>query len=306
MASAPPSASLRAALMMVVCCAFVALSTFLAKALGGGVSGEPMHAFQIVLGRYFFALVPFAALMLWRRTGLRGAPWRLYVGRSAVGWVGIASLFTAVSMIPLADATAISFLNPVFAMILAIFFLGERVGPVRWLAALIALSGGAVLIRPGFGAIEPGALIALFGACFMAIEVMFAKLLARRDDLIRLLFGTNLLATIIAAITASFVWRAPTWEEVALLALVGLTMMTAQTLFMAALKITDASFATPFFYSTLIFAALYDAIWFKVIPAPISFLGAGLIVAGAALLALRDAKAGKSRPPAPMPPVEGG
>lgn len=298
--AAPPA--LRAAVMMTLCCAFIAASTFFAKALGRGVDGAPMHAFEIVLGRYGFAILALAPLMAIRRVRLGGAPWGLYAGRSMFGWAGVSGLFAAAAMIPLADATAISFLNPIFAMILAIPILGEKVGPVRWAAAAIALAGGALLIRPGVEAIAPGALIALVAALAMAGEAMFAKLLARREGVVRMLFCTNLCAFGVALVAAGFVWRAPSLPEVALMALVGWTMAAAQALYMTALKFSDASFATPFFYATLLFAALYDALWFKVIPAPLSLAGATLIVAGAVLLAVRGGRAGAPSAPAPMPP----
>lgn len=288
---------------MIACCAFIAASTFFAKMLGTGEFGDPMHPFQIVLGRYVFALLALAPFFVLTRQNFRNAPWPRYVGRSVCGWGGVAGLFAAASLIPLADATAISFLNPIFAMILAIIFLGERVGPIRWGAAAIAMTGGMILIRPGVEAVQIGAVIALAAAFSMAAEIIFAKLLARTEGVVRMLFITNMFATVIAIITASFVWRPPSWEELGLMAAVGWTMVSAQFLFMATLKTADASFATPFFYATLVFAAAYDFAWFNVIPAPISFVGASLIVAGAVLLAIREAQ--KARSPLPVPPQGG-
>jgi drug/metabolite transporter (DMT)-like permease len=289
--------------MMTVCCAFIALSTFFAKMLGRGTFGEPMGAFQIVVGRYGFALLALIPVALWQRERFQRLPIRLYFARACCGWAGVTGLFAAAALIPLAEATAISFLNPVFAMILAVFFLGETVGRIRWGAAMVALLGGLVLIRPGADAVQPGALIALAAAVFMAAEIIFAKLLARTEGVIRLLAVTNCIALIIALCVASFDWRAPTWTEVALMAAVGWSMVTAQVLFMLTLKLTDASFATPFFYATLVFAAAYDALWFGVIPVPLSFLGAALIVTGAIVLAIRE---GGKRAPAPMPPPREG
>lgn len=279
---------LRAALLMTLCCACIALSTFLAKVLGAGAAGAPMHPFQIVFGRYGFAILAILPFVIRRRETMRGAPWAPYLGRAACGTLGVAGLFAAAAMIPLADATAISFLNPVFAMVLAIIFLGERVGPVRWLAAAIALAGGALLIRPGFGEIEPGALIALAAAVFIAGEITFAKFLSRTEGVLRVLLGTNLIAFAISGCAALFVWRAPDQTELLLMAAVGVSMVSAQGLFMATLAFSDSSFATPFFYGALVFAALYDALWFGVIPAPLSFAGAALIVAGAVVLAVRE------------------
>ncbi|MGB0504726.1 MAG: DMT family transporter [Pikeienuella sp.] len=285
-----PKTAITAALMMVICCAFIALSTFFAKVLGRGVDGTPMHPFQISFGRYVFALSALFIVSAVKRVNYSDAPLPLYIGRAICGWGGVTCMFAAASVIPLADATAISFLNPVFAMFLAIIFLKETVGPIRWIAAAIALTGGAVLIRPGGETMRPEALIALCAAGFMATEIIFAKLLARREPVLRILLITNIIATTLATMAAIWVWRAPSLLEWGVMAIVGLTMLMAQTLFMITIQKTDASFATPFFYATLVFAALYDAIWFAEYPDELSTLGAALIVFGAIILAIREGR----------------
>ena len=278
-------------MMMTICCAFIALSTFFAKVLGRGVGESAgMAVFQISWGRYLFALLALLPFALWHRTSLAGAPLGLYGARAACGYGGVTCMFAAAAVIPLADATAISFLNPVFAMFLAILFLGEKVGPVRWGAAAIALTGGVLLIRPGFGALRPEALIALLAAGFMATEIIFAKLLARRETVLRLLIITNMIALSIATVAVLFVWRAPTLAEWGVMILVGVSMVIAQALFMATIRVTDASFATPFFYATLIFATAYDALWFREFPQALSIAGGVLIVGGAVVLAIRDGR----------------
>lgn len=288
------SVPLRAAIMMAFCCAFIALSTFLAKILGRGVAGAPMHTFQIVLGRYGFALIALIPVVLATRARLSGAPLPLYVARAGFGWAGGAALFAAAAMIPLADATAISFLNPVFSMALAALFLGERVAPLRWRAAAVALVGGVLVIRPT-GAVEPGALIALAAAVFMSTELLLAKMQARTETVLRTIFLTNVIGFVIALAVAVFFWRPPNAAELALMAGVGLSMVSAQVFLMASLRIADSSFVTPFLYGALFFAALYDALWFGVLPAPLSVAGAALIVFGAAMLALREGR-GAGRP----------
>jgi len=82
-------------------------------------------------------------------------------------------MFAAASQMPLGEATAISFLSPIAAMVLAIPLLGEKVGPVRWSAAVISCIGALILIRPGMDAFQLAALIALAAAIFMGIEVIF-------------------------------------------------------------------------------------------------------------------------------------
>lgn len=290
--TAPTGGPGKAAVMMIGCCALVAPSTFFAKMLGRGLPGaEPMSVFQISFGRYAFALAALAPLAIWMRVRFTGAPMRLYLARSTCGYGGVTAMFAAAAVLPLADATAISFLNPVLAMILAVIFLGERVGRVRWAAAAVALIGGALLIRPGYGALRPEAFIALLAAGFMATEIIVAKLIARGEAVLRMLTLTNLLSTCLAGVVVIWVWRAPSPAEWGVMILVGVSMVAAQALFMAVIRFADASFATPFFYATLIFAAGYDAAWFGEYPGALSAAGAGLIVLGALILAFRERRA---------------
>ncbi|MEM6376563.1 MAG: DMT family transporter, partial [Pseudomonadota bacterium] len=160
-----------AALFTLAASALVAATTLLAKALGTDALGPPLHPFQISQGRFVFALLAIGLFAAFSRPRLSKPNLKLHVIRCGCGWGGVTALFAAATFIPLSDATAISFLNPVFGMLLAIPLLGERVGRVRWSAALIALTGAMILTRPGSGALEFGAFLALGAAVFMGAEV---------------------------------------------------------------------------------------------------------------------------------------
>jgi drug/metabolite transporter (DMT)-like permease len=190
----------------------------------------------------------------------------------------------------LSDATAISFLNPVFAMMLAIPLLGERVGAVRWGAALVALMGAVVLIRPGSGVVELGALLALGSAIVLGAEVICIKRLAGREGPLQILLINNAIGLCIASVAATFVWQWPTGAQWAALAGIGVLMASAQACFVNAIARADASFVAPLFYAALVFAALYDAVIFGVWPDAGSGLGAGIILCGACVLAWREAR----------------
>lgn len=157
--------------------------------------------------------------------------------------------------------------------------------------ALIALAGGVILLRPGAGAFEPGAIIALGAAIFIAVEMILIKRITRVEPVLRFLLITNMIGVTIAGATAIPVWRPPSLEEWAVMVFVARSMVSAQILFTTAMKIADASFVVPFFYATLIFATLYDAAWFGTIPTIVSIIGATLILTGAMVLAWREARA---------------
>jgi len=274
---------------MLCATAFLAATTLIAKALGTDALGPPLHPLQVSFGRFLFAFLAIAATVAALRPRLTRPDAATHVARTICGWAGVSLMFAAAAAIPLSDATAISFLNPVFGMILAIPLLGETVGKWRWLAAVIAMIGAMILIRPGTGAVQPGALLAVGAALALGMELIFIKRLSGRERPLQILFVNNFIGLLIAGFAVTWVWQAPTPAQWAALAAIGLVMACAQGFFVNAMARADASFITPFSYLTLVFAALYDAALFGVIPTPLSLIGAITIIAGAALLAWREA-----------------
>ena len=127
--SAPKAQNPALAALLIVCaCAFIAATTLFAKAMGTDQFGAPLHPFQISFGRFLFAFIALSTAALVLRPTLQRPHLGLHLARTTSGWAGVTLMFASVAYIPLADATAISFLNPVFGMILAIPLLGERVG----------------------------------------------------------------------------------------------------------------------------------------------------------------------------------
>jgi drug/metabolite transporter (DMT)-like permease len=290
----------RAAALTLAAAAFLAGTTLLAKALGTGALGPALHPLQISQGRFLFAFAAILCVAAVLRPGLSRPDLPTHAARSVFGWGGVTLLFAAAAYIPLSDATAISFLNPVFAMLLAIPVLGERPGRIRWAAAAIALCGAAILLRPAPESFRPAALLAVAAAVSMGVELIFIKRLSGREPPLQILMVNNAIGLAIATLAVLWVWVAPTPAQWAALAGIGLLMAAAQACFVNAMARADASFVAPFFYATLVFAALYDAAAFGVRPDAVSVAGAGVIVAGAALLGWREARRG-ALPPAVMP-----
>lgn len=282
------------AAMFILCAsAFIAAATLLAKAVGTDMLGPPLHALQISHGRFLFASVVVGSAGLILRPTFTRIHWRLHIGRTVFGWMGITLIFAAVAFIPMADATAITFVNPVFAMILAIPLLGEKVGPVRWLAAAIALTGALILLRPTPDSFQPAALLALAAAFVTGMELIFIKKLSGLERVLQILIINNLIGLGIATFAVIPVWQMPTTMQWFGLAGVGSMMACAQVFFINGMARADASFVAPFSYAVLVFAALYDFAIFDAVPDWISVLGAGIIMSGALLLAIRE---GRVRP----------
>ncbi len=279
-----------AVVLMICATALLAGTTLIAKALGTEALGPALHPMQVSFGRFLFAWLAIVATVAALRPRLTRPDLKTHAARTLCGWSGVTLMFAAAAAIPLSDAIALSFLNPVFAMLLAIPLLGERIGPWRWLAAAIAIAGAMILIRPGTTAMQAGALLALGAALALGLELIFMKRLSGRERPLQILLVNNSMGLVIATLAAIWVWHPPTPAQWAALVAIGLIMACAQGFFINALARADASFITPFSYLTLVFAALYDAALFAVIPTPFSLLGAATIIAGAALLAWRETR----------------
>ena len=188
-----------AAILTLCASAFAAASTFMAKVVGSGTLGPALHPLQVSQGRFLFAFIAISSLAVVLRPKLTKPNLKLHIGRSFLGWGGVTLMFAAAVYIPLADATAISFLNPVFAMLFAIPLLGERVGKWRWLAAGIALAGALILLRPGADSIQTGALFALGAAVVLGGEVILIKFLTKTDGpfQILLIIGSNIRISVV-------------------------------------------------------------------------------------------------------------
>lgn len=278
---------LAAAALIFFASAVVAGTTVLAKALGTDTLGPPVHPMQVVQGRFIFALIALGFVLPIVRPHLTRPNLPLHLARVTCGYTTVVLLFAAATMIPLSDATAISFLSPIVTMVLAAPFLGERVGPYRWAAATIALTGAVVLFRPGSDAIAFGAVLALGSALAMGMELTIVKRLTRREGSWQILIMSNVLGTIISTLAALWIWQMPTGAQWLALAALGSLMLVAQFCYVTAMRLADASFVAPVAYTTLVFAALYDIIIFAEWPDVWSLTGASLILIGAIVLTTR-------------------
>jgi len=276
---------------MVIASALFAGTSLIAKALGQDFLGPALHPMQITHGRFLFAFIVFSTVTAAFRPSFSRPHLLLHMLRTLCGWGGLTLSFTAISYIPLPDATAIGFLNPVFAMMLAIPLLGEKVGPVRWGAAGVALIGALILTRPTPDSFHPAALLALAGAAVTGLEITVIKLLSGKEKPLQILFTNNLMGMILASLAVLFVWQTPTGFQWGALVALGCMMACAQTCFIQSMRRGDASFVAPFSYSTLVFVTLYDFGVFRAIPDAVTLTGAAIIVSAAALLVWRESRA---------------
>ena len=286
----PDDAPLAGALWMVgACLGFASMAGIIRH-----VSAE-LHPFEIAFFRNLFGLafmMPWLARVGW--SGLKTQRIGLYTVRGIIGLGAMLAWFWAITILPLADATALSFTAPLFATILAVFVLAEVVRARRWAAILVGFVGALIILRPGVQEIGWPTLAVLFSSLLMATSTVMIKLLSRTEPTSAIVTYLVIYLTPMSLIPALFVWETPSWTTLAWLIALGGVATAAHQCITRSFTVAEASAVMPFDFTRLIFAALIGYFFFGQIPDLWSGIGAAVIVAASVYVAHREAVVARS------------
>lgn len=256
--------------------------------------GQTLDPFQIALFRCIFGglfVLPFAL-----RGGLgalRTRRWGGHLARSLIGYAAMALGFYAVTHLPLADATALSFTRPLFMIVLAVLFLGEQVRWRRWSATGIGFLGVMVMARPGEAGFDFAAIVAIAATLFVAgVGVMLKRLSAtERPETIILYF--TIISSLLALGPALYVWRNPSWDELAIMALMGGLGSLGQYFTIRAYRVAEATAVDPVDYVRLMIAGGFGFALFGELPDVWTLVGAVIIISSTLYITRREARLGR-------------
>lgn len=276
--------ALAAAALMVAASAVIA-------AMHGGVRwiAADLHPFVIAFWRNLFGFLFFAPWFI--RGGLRFFHTRRFgthVVRAGFNATSMMLLFLALSLVPLAEVTALSLTSPLFVAIGGMVFFGETVRAARWVALALGIIGALLILRPGFETLQTGMLCALGSAAVASGSKLIAKGLTRTDSPATVSAYVAMLMTPITLVAALFVWRWPSAGELAALAGIGALASLGHLCFVKAYSIADISFAEPVVFTRLVFAALFGLLVFAEFPDVWTWAGAAMIVSATSLIAHRE------------------
>lgn len=254
--------------------------------------GTTMHPIQAAFLRYALGMafmLPFFLRL--NMADLRSARFGLHAARGVMHAVGVMAWFYAMSRIPIAEVTAIGFTAPVFAVLGAALFLGERIRARRIAAVAAGLLGAAVILRPGFVEIDPGAIAMLVAAPIFAAADLVSKVLTRRESGAAVVAYLSVFVTLTIMGPALYVWKAPTAEEWLLLATTAGLATLGHLCMVRGVKIAEVSALQPVKFLQLFWAALIGYLAFAEAPALTTWIGSAIIVASTAYIARREALA---------------
>lgn len=220
---------------------------------------------------------------------------KFYGLRSLLSVGGMISGFTAVTMLPLTEATALTFTSPLFATILAAIVLREVVRARRWTAIVIGFLGTMLVLRPGVEAISIGALIALANAFLQAINTLVVKQLSRTEPTEAIITIMVLLLTPMSLIPALFVWVWPSWETLGYLFGLAVLGTVGHYFWTRAFAYGDVSLVLPFDFARLPFTAAIAWVAFGEVPLVWTWIGGATIFASTFYIAMREAALARAR-----------
>ena len=299
-ASEPAQPIVGVALKVVSTLVFTAMATLIKLVSDRYPVGE------ITFFRSFFALIP---VFVW--VGYRGqlptvfhtkSPFG-HVIRSVAGATAMFCGFTALSLLPIADATAIGYASPLMTVAFAVILLGERVHVYRWSAVGVGLCGVLIILSDyvapgagqGSGRSVVGAMFSIAGALAGALAATQTRNLTRYEPAATIVVYFSSFTALGMLATAPFGWIMPNAIDGVALIAAGICGGIGQVLLTQSYRFGDASLIAPFEYTSMIWALAVSLVVFQTWPSHTVLLGAAIVIGAGLFVIFREHRLGIER-----------
>ena len=258
-------------------------------------ASENLHILEVVFFRNLLAFI--VMLPLLTSTGLAAIKMnntKLFLMRGFFGAIGMLAGFTCLTLIPLAQATAISFSKPIFITIGATIFLGEIIKARRIAAIIIGIIGMLVIVQPGVNSLSFGIMLAIIAALAHSVNALIVKKLTLTDSPQAIVTWMVIILIPITFIPAVAVWQWPsleTWLYLWGIAIVGTLAHFSWTKSYTMAEITSLESIE---FIKLPIMALFGWMIFSEIPGTWTWIGGSIIFLSTIYISRREAKASNS------------
>jgi drug/metabolite transporter (DMT)-like permease len=259
---------------------------------------QGMPVLQIVWARLFFgtiATLPFAAKLAGAKGLIPNMPF-VHAIRASFLIAATGFFFWGLHYLSIAECVSIFFVQPLIVTLLSPFVLGERVGLRRWIAVVIGFIGTLIIIRPGFQALNPGAILALLAGTSLAIYMLLTRKISGTAPAMVTTYYTSLMGAIILCFAVPFVWQPVSPVQWGLMVLLALIANGGHFLIVKSYDHAEASLLAPLSYTEMIMAVIAGWYFFGDFPDVWTFVGVGILIACAIYISLSE-RARDSGPP---------
>jgi drug/metabolite transporter (DMT)-like permease len=260
---------------------------------------------ELTFFRSFFALIPVAAWVGWREFPFifRTTRFSGHVIRSIAGATAMFCGFTALSLLPIANATAIGYASPLMTVVFAVFLLGEKVHIYRWSAVAVGLFGVLVILSDYVGPEAAdtsrgsllGAGFAIAGAITGALAATQTRSLTRIEPAATIVVYFSTLTAVFSLVSLPFGWVVPNAIDMVALVGAGIFGGVGQVLLTQSYRFGDASLIAPFDYTSMIWALTVSLLIFGTWPSAIMLIGTAIVIAAGLFVIWREGRLGIER-----------
>ena len=261
---------------------------------------------QIAAARFLLQSLLLLPVLLIYKRGRLPAPGARHLALGALIGLAVICLFSGLHALPLANNTALFFIEPLLLTLISALALRETVSPRQWMAVLIGLVGALIVLRPNWAAYGPAAIFPVAAGAFFAGFLALTRVVGGRDDALTLAFWTGVAATLVlalimgldllvegqpimpASLPALAVWP--------LLLGVGAIAAATNVLTALALRRAGAGVLAPFQYLEILSATLWGWLIFSEIPDLLTGIGAAIIVGSGLYVFTHQGQGADQRP----------
>ena len=261
-------------------------------------ASENLHILEVVFFRNLLAF--FVMLPILKSTGLVAIKMnntKLFFVRGFFGAIGMLAGFTCLTLIPLAQATAISFAQPIFITIGATIFLGEIIKVRRIVAIVIGFIGMLIIVQPGVNSFSFGIMLAIIAALAHSLNALIVKKLTLTETPQAIITWMVIILIPITLIPALVVWEWPSFETWLYLWGIAIVGSLAHFLWTKSCSMADITSLQPIEFIKLPIIALLGWIIFSEIPGTWTWVGGLIIFISTIYISHREAKATNSLKP---------
>jgi drug/metabolite transporter (DMT)-like permease len=214
----------------------------------------------------------------------------LQIMRATSVITGIGLFYWSISLVPLAEATAITFVAPLVTTAVSPFMLGESIGRHRWISVLIGFAGILIVLRPEFNGDRVGYLIAFGAGVFIGLFYTFNRLLAGKAPPLVNQTYSSIIGTLLLTPLIFSVWVPVRSEDILLIFTFCVIAAMGQTCLFTSFLYGEASILAPLTLSQIVFATLFGYLFFNDFPDTTSMIGIIIVIASAIYIAIRETR----------------
>jgi drug/metabolite transporter (DMT)-like permease len=258
-------------------------------------ASESLHILEVVFFRNLLALI--VMLPIIKSIGLAAIKMnnpRLFFMRGFIGAIGMIAGFTCLTLIPLAQATAISFSQPLFITIGATIFLGEIIKARRIAAIIVGIIGMLIIVQPGFNTLSFGIMLAIISALALSVNALIVKKLTLTDTPHAIIIWMVIMLIPITLIPAIPVWEWPSLEAWIYLWGIAILGTLAHFSWTKSYAIAEITSLEPIGFIKLPIMALLGWMIFAEIPGTWTWVGGLIIFMSTIYISHREAKSSSS------------